>query len=55
MPARAGLALGAGDLSAVEVDVEVVPVEAFAVLAGEVARQWAADGDLVFAGGSLQA
>ncbi|MGW4735405.1 hypothetical protein ACWEQC_40735 [Streptomyces shenzhenensis] len=56
MPALADLALRAGDLPAVEVDVEVVPVEAFvlAVLAGGVARQWAADGDLVFAGGSFQ-
>ncbi|CAM3710830.1 hypothetical protein [Nocardiopsis rhodophaea] len=56
MPALADLASGAGDLPAVEVDVEVVPVEAFvpAVLAGGVARQWPADGDLVFALGAFQ-
>ncbi|WP_371503534.1 hypothetical protein OG871_39120 [Kitasatospora sp. NBC_00374] len=43
-------------MSAVEVDVEVVPVEALvpAMLAGGVVREWSADGDLVFAGGSLQ-
>ena len=56
VPALADLALGAGDLSAVEVDVEVVPAETFvlAVLAGGVAWQWPADGDLVFAGGSFE-
>ena len=56
VPALADLALGAGDLSAVEVDVEVVPAEALVltVLAGGVARQWAADGDLVLALGSFQ-
>ncbi|GAA4003270.1 hypothetical protein GCM10022232_47910 [Streptomyces plumbiresistens] len=56
MPALADLALGAGDLSAVEVDVEVFPAEALvlAVLAGGVARQWPADGDLMFAGGSFE-
>jgi hypothetical protein len=56
VPALAELALGAGDLPAVEVDVEVVPAETFilAVLAGGVAWQHAADGDLVFACGSLQ-
>lgn len=56
MPAPADLALRAGDLPAVEVDVEVVPVEALvsAVPAGGVARQWTADGRLVFALGPLQ-
>jgi hypothetical protein len=56
VPALADLALGAGDLSAVEVDMEVVPVEAFvpAVLAGGVAPKWPVDGDLVFASGSFQ-
>ncbi|MCX5400718.1 hypothetical protein [Streptomyces sp. NBC_00102] len=51
MPARADLTLGADDLLPVEVDVEVVPVEAFilAVLAGWVARQCPGDSDLVFA------
>jgi hypothetical protein len=50
MPALADLSLGAGDLLAIEVDVEVVSVEAFvaAVLAGGVAWQWSGDGDLVF-------
>ncbi|MFE3657875.1 hypothetical protein [Streptomyces sp. NPDC059165] len=52
MPSRAGLALRAGDLAAVEVDVEVVAAEAVvpAVLAGGVDRQWSGDRDLVFAG-----
>lgn len=56
MPALADLPLGAGDLVAIEVDVEVVPVEAVvaAVLAGGVAGQWSGDGDLVFAGGVFQ-
>jgi len=49
----ADLSLGAGDLLAIEVDVEVVSVEAFvaAVLAGGVARQRSGDGDLMFSGG----
>jgi hypothetical protein len=57
VPSLADLASGAGDLLAVEVDVEVVPVKAFAfpVLAGGVARQWPADGDLVLASGLFQA
>ncbi|MGW1887418.1 hypothetical protein [Streptomyces sp. NPDC001970] len=52
MPARAGLALRAGDLPAVEVDVEVVAAEAvvLAVLAGGVDRQRSGERDLVFAG-----
>ncbi|MER6573687.1 hypothetical protein ABT288_48025 [Streptomyces sp. NPDC001093] len=56
MPAGADLTLGAGDLPAVEVDVEIVAVEAvvLAVLAGGIARQWAVEGDLVFALGSFQ-
>ncbi|MFF2820449.1 hypothetical protein ACFVT9_33595 [Kitasatospora cineracea] len=56
MPALTDLASRAGDLLAVEVDAEVVPVEALvlAVLAGGVARQRPADGDLVFAGGSFE-
>ncbi|MFD9543895.1 hypothetical protein [Streptomyces sp. NPDC060022] len=56
MPALADLALGAGDLLAVVVDVEVVPGEALAsaVLAGGVAWQWSGDGDLVFSGGLFQ-
>jgi hypothetical protein len=43
-------------LSAVEVDVEVVPAKAFvpAVLAGGVARQRSGDCDLVFTGGVFQ-
>jgi hypothetical protein len=46
----ADLALGAGGLLAVVVDVEVVPGEALvaAVLAGGVAPEWPGDGDLVF-------
>lgn len=53
MPALADLPLGAGDLLAIEVDVEVVAVEAVvaAVLVGGIARQWSDDGDLVFSGG----
>ncbi len=56
MPARAVLALGAGDLLLVVVDVEVVPGEALvpSVLAGGVALQRPADGDLVFTGGLFQ-
>ncbi|WP_251016608.1 hypothetical protein [Streptomyces sp. ISL-99] len=56
MPALADLALRAGDLSAVEVDAEVVPVEALvlAVLAGGVARQRSGDRDLVLSGSLLQ-
>lgn len=56
MPAPADLPLGAGDLLAIEVDVEVVPVEPFvaAVLAGGITRQWSGDGDLVFPGGVFQ-
>ncbi|GGV06171.1 hypothetical protein GCM10010211_85930 [Streptomyces albospinus] len=56
MPALADLALGTGDLSAVEVDVEVLPVETFvpAMLAGGVARQRPADSDPMFALGSFQ-
>ena len=56
MPAPADLPLGAGDLLAIEVDVEVVPVEPFvaAVLAGGVTRQRSGDGDLVFPGGVFQ-
>ncbi|MGW3174484.1 hypothetical protein [Streptomyces sp. NPDC001153] len=56
MPAGADLTLGAGDLPAVEVDVEIVAVEAvvLAVLAGGIARQWAVEGDLLFALGSFQ-
>ncbi|WP_230993932.1 hypothetical protein [Streptomyces endocoffeicus] len=52
MPSRAGLALRADDLPAVEVDVEVVAAETVvpAVLAGGVDRQWSGDRDLVFAG-----
>ncbi|MFD9042449.1 hypothetical protein [Streptomyces bottropensis] len=51
MPARADLALGAGDPAVVEVDGDVVPFEAFALaaLSSGVARRWAADGDPVFA------
>jgi hypothetical protein len=50
VPAPAGLALEAGDLPAVEVDVEVIAAEAvvLAVLAGGVDRQWSGDRDLVF-------
>ncbi|MEV6993820.1 hypothetical protein AB0N87_32250 [Streptomyces sp. NPDC093228] len=49
MPSLADLASGAGDLRAIEVDVEVVPVEAFdpVVLAGGVARQGHVEGDLL--------
>ncbi|MEU8834419.1 hypothetical protein OHB49_11715 [Streptomyces sp. NBC_01717] len=56
MPARADLGLGAGDLSAVVVDVEVVPAEAFilAVLAGGVARQRSGDGDPMLSGGLVR-
>jgi hypothetical protein len=56
VPACADLALGAGDLAAVEVDVEVVPGEAFvlAVLAGGVAAQWPGDGNLVLTCGLFQ-
>jgi hypothetical protein len=56
VPALAHLAPETGDLPAVEVDVEVVPVEAFvpAILAGGVAWQRPADGDLVLALGSFQ-
>ncbi|MCX4098374.1 hypothetical protein LBW94_039165 [Nocardia sp. alder85J] len=52
MPSVADLALRAGHLPAVEVEAKVVAAEAFvlAVLAGGVARQRPADGDLVFAG-----
>lgn len=50
MPALVDLALWAGDLLAVVVDVDVVPGEALAsaVLAGGVAAEWPGDGDLVF-------
>ncbi|HEX6360879.1 hypothetical protein [Actinophytocola sp.] len=56
LPASADLSLGADDLLAIEVDMEVVPVEAFvvSVLPGGVARQWSGDGDLVFSGGMFQ-
>ncbi|MEU2874691.1 hypothetical protein ABZ769_36860 [Streptomyces olivoreticuli] len=56
MPALADLALGAGDLPTVVVDVEVVPGEALvpAVLPGGVAPEWSGDGDLVFTGGLFQ-
>jgi len=56
VPALADLASGAGDLPAVEVDAEVVPVEALvpAVLTGGVARQRPGDGDPVFAFGPVQ-
>ncbi|GAA4781702.1 hypothetical protein GCM10023220_00140 [Streptomyces ziwulingensis] len=56
MPAGAGLSLGAGDLLAVVVDVEVVPGEALVptVLAGGVAVQRPGDGDLVVTGGLFQ-
>ncbi|MFF1417722.1 hypothetical protein [Streptomyces sp. NPDC058280] len=56
MPAPTDLALAAGHLPAVEVDVEVVPAEALAsaVLAGGIARQRSGDGDPVFAGGLFQ-
>ncbi|MGP3949584.1 hypothetical protein [Streptomyces sp. 7N604] len=56
MPSLADLALGAGQLSAVEVDMEVVPAEALVpvVLAGGVARQRSGDRDLVFPGGLFQ-
>ncbi|WP_267245100.1 hypothetical protein [Streptomyces sp. PR69] len=52
MPSRAGLAPWAGDLPAVDVDVEVVAAEAvvLAVLAGGVDRQRSGDRDLVFTG-----
>jgi hypothetical protein len=52
VPALADLALGAGHLSAVEVDAEVVPAEAFvsAVLAGGVARKRTGDRDRVLLG-----
>lgn len=54
--ALADLAPWAGDLPAVKIDAEVVPVEAFvpAVLVGGITRQRPADGDLVFALGSFQ-
>jgi hypothetical protein len=54
--ARADLALGAGDLLLVVVDVEVVPGKtlASAVLASGVAPQRPGDGDLVFTGGLFQ-
>ncbi|MEU3049913.1 hypothetical protein ABZ705_25955 [Streptomyces sp. NPDC006984] len=56
MPSRAGLALRAGDLLAVEVDMEVVAAEAvvLAVLAGGVDRQRPGDRDLVLAGRLFQ-
>ncbi|WP_211231878.1 hypothetical protein [Amycolatopsis balhimycina] len=56
MPAFADLALRAGDLSAVEVDPEVVAGEALtlAVLVGGIARQRSHHGDPVFAFGPLQ-
>lgn len=56
MPALADLALGAGDLLAVVVDVEVVPGEALtsAVLAGGVDPERPGDGDLVFTCGLCQ-
>ncbi|MDQ1035355.1 hypothetical protein QFZ75_001771 [Streptomyces sp. V3I8] len=56
MPALADLALGAGDLLAVVVDVEVVPGETLtlAVLTGGIGRQWSGDGDLVFTCGLFQ-
>jgi hypothetical protein len=56
MPAFADLPLGAGHLLAIEVDMEVVPVEALvaAVLAGGIARQRSGDGDLMFPGSVFQ-
>ncbi|GAA1932691.1 hypothetical protein GCM10009753_77940 [Streptantibioticus ferralitis] len=56
MPSLADLALGAGHLPAVEVDVGVVPAGVFilAVLTGGVARQRPGDRDLVFPGGLFQ-
>jgi hypothetical protein len=56
VPARADLALGAGDLLAVVVDVEVVPGEALVppVLTGGVAPEGPGDGDLVFTCGLFQ-
>lgn len=56
MPTLADLALGAGDLPAVAVDVEVVPGEALvpAVLPGGVAAEWPGDGDLVITRGLFQ-
>jgi len=56
MPAFADLPLRASDLLAIEVNMEVVPIEALvaAVLPGGVARQRSGDGDLVFPGGVCQ-
>jgi hypothetical protein len=53
VPALADLALGAGHLLAVVVDVEVEALVAV-VLAGGVAAQWPGDGDLVFRCGLFQ-
>src|SRR6476469_10134483 len=56
MPAFADLPLGTSHLLAIEVDAEVVSVEAFvaAVLASGVARQRPGDGDLMFPGSVFQ-
>ncbi|MFF9221662.1 hypothetical protein [Streptomyces viridosporus] len=56
MPALADLPLGAGDLPAVVVDVEVVPSEALAsaVLSGGIAPERPGDGDLVITCGLFQ-
>jgi hypothetical protein len=56
MPAPADLPLGAGDLLAIEVDVEVVAVEALvaAMLLGRIAWQRSGNGDLVFSGSVFQ-
>lgn len=56
MPTPADLSLRAGDLLAIEVDVEIVSVEAFvaAVLAGGIAQQRPGHSDPAFSGGAFQ-